>query len=75
MVIQVHTSGRFLNWLTDLRTLERALALPLTLPGKRICGIFVFEATWHGARMTNAGRLLHRASREPSQIGTGGECP
>lgn len=56
-------SERFINWLTNFklkladsgtgfRALKRELALKLDLKGKCTCGIFVLEANYYGARIT-----------------------
>jgi glycosyltransferase involved in cell wall biosynthesis len=70
----VRPSERFLNWLTNfqvpikdsgtgLRALRRDLALKLTLPGKCICGIFVLEAAYHGARIVEVPITLRRIEK------------
>jgi glycosyltransferase involved in cell wall biosynthesis len=67
-------SERFLNWLTNfqvpiedsgtgLRALRRDLALKLTLSGKCICGIFVLEAAYHGARIVEVPITLRRIEK------------
>jgi glycosyltransferase involved in cell wall biosynthesis len=72
-------SERFLNWLTNrqvfirdsgtgMRALRRDLARKLTLQGKCICGIFVLEAAYRGARIAEVPITVRRIdkSRRPA---------
>lgn len=70
----IRPSERFLNWLTNFRVkvkdsgtgfraLRRELALELELKGRCTCGVFVLEAAYHGARITEVPISLNPVTK------------